>query len=108
MLDFFFTVCENYDDCLPMVKPQTNFFFHRCLLIHVMASGLFEINNSAFDIGVDQLLTYPFANIQSLEFMCPLAFNAHNKPSNPTSCSEAKVITESCSSQIMDSRVKCS
>jgi hypothetical protein len=28
MLDFFSTVCENYDDRFPMVNPQT------CLLIH--------------------------------------------------------------------------
>ena len=48
-------------------------------------TDIFEIDKSGFDVGIDQLQTDPFANIQSLESMCPLAFNANTKPSNPGS-----------------------
>jgi hypothetical protein len=46
-------------------------------------TDIFEIKESAFGFGIDQLHTDPFADVPSFESMGPAAFNANNKPSNP-------------------------
>ncbi len=40
MFNFFPAICENYNDRFPMVNPQTNFLFHKNLLIHVWMNRL--------------------------------------------------------------------
>ena len=41
MLDFFSIGSEDDDDRFTMIDPQTNFFFHKILLIDVYMNRLF-------------------------------------------------------------------
>jgi len=41
MLYFFSTFCENDEDGLPMINPQTNLLFHKTRLIHASTKRLF-------------------------------------------------------------------